>query len=156
MSAMNVYASNNDIFIVTDTYCHFKDESMNEVPLNFVTKVFVLPHLNCCFCSQGIGEFALAYFTFIQRKVIAIDIESLVDFTKSFFSLQHISELIRSQDNLGTIFLFGLNNSIQKLETYKIWFDTKKLKVEKLYILDDDLDRRIICKPSTISIEDFK
>jgi hypothetical protein len=121
MSSMNVYLSENKILIATDTYCH-KKENEKEQPINFVSKVFYLPQHKTVFACQGLAEFGLSFFAFVQRKAVASDLSSLLFYTKCFFNKNYLPPELRHL-NPGTLFFFGLNDKSNKLECHKLLFD---------------------------------
>lgn len=144
MSSFNAWLSNEKFIIATDTLCSLST-SYGNVVKNFLTKVYHLPQYKCCFTSQGLRDFGLEFFIFIQKEVKANNLHSLLEGIKSF-QLSDIYDEFEPSD-IGTIFLFGLNDDTCKLEMYKIYFDKLKLiHIETIvnYNIDEHI---IICKP---------
>ena len=77
MSSLIAYSNNNQFVIATDTFVHSKDDNRIQ-PINFCCKTIYLPHHKSCVAGQGIGEVLNQFFLFVQQKVIAKDIYSLI------------------------------------------------------------------------------
>jgi hypothetical protein len=117
MSSLIAFLGKNQFIIGTDTLVHSRIEGKN-VPINFFSKTFYLPQLKCCFAGQGSGEVINQFFIFVQQKVIAKDILSLITQAKEHFKYDN-QEIIENE-NLATLFLFGLNDNSINLECYKL------------------------------------
>jgi len=64
------------------------------------------------------------FFVFAQEKVIGRDVHSLVTQAAKHFRANAIAPI--EQDNLATLFLFGLNDTTKKLEVYKMSISNSK------------------------------
>ena len=145
MSAMNVWVTKDLIAITTDTYCHFKTDNGEEIPVNFISKVYQIPQHKSCFTNQGMRDFGMRYFNFVQTEVKAQDISTLISYTRNHFTIEDFY-LERPVDKIGTIFVFGLNDLTNRLEVYKIYFDEqRKINVSQL---GENIEPYFtICKP---------
>lgn len=83
MSAFNAWLSNEKFIIASDTLCSLST-SYGNVVKNFLTKVYHLPQYKCCYTSQGLRDFGLEFFVFIQQEVKAYNLYSLLESIKSF------------------------------------------------------------------------
>ena len=117
MSSLIAYSNNNQFVIATDTFVHSKDDNRIQ-PINFCCKTIYLPHHKSCVAGQGIGEVLNQFFLFVQQKVIAKDIYSLITQTTKHFKF-NLDQNIEG-DIIATLFVFGVNDLTNKLEVYKM------------------------------------
>jgi len=73
VSALDFVLSPKEVIIATDTLSRTKDGKS----LNFVSKIFPLPHLKSVICGTGSLNLMVDWFSFVQRQVIGKDITIL-------------------------------------------------------------------------------
>lgn len=146
MTAFNAILTGNTFYIATDTLCTMKTK-YGTVPKNTITKMYHIPQYLCCFTSQGLRDFGLQLFVFIQSEVKAQDLISLIEYCEKNFKISSQYDEIEPSE-IGTIFLFGVNLLKKKLECYKLFFNENRILIaEKLPDVDGG-GLKHITKPS--------
>jgi len=122
MTAFNAWLTNEKYIIATDTLCG-QTTHYGKIYRNFLTKVYHLPQYKCCFTSQGLRDFGLELFVYIQKEVKALAYTSLLESIKNFKISETYADM--PPNELGTVFIFGLNNETDRLGMSKIYFDSE-------------------------------
>lgn len=151
MTAFNAWLTNEKYIIATDTLCG-QSTRFGIIHRNFITKIYHLPQYKCCFTSQGLRDLGLELFVHIQKDVKASTYSSLIESIKAF----KISDMYKnvSPTEIGTIFLFGLNDVTDRLGMSKIYFDHEgSVLVEEVF--NNITGHNMLYKPIHDSI-DFK
>ena len=140
MSAILGYLKTDCFVIATDTFSHYK-ENNNLIPLSYCLKTILLPHHKSCFSVTGHSLIVSQLFSFIQNKVIAKDVSSLLNVIINHFKC-NISDAIIVEGMIGIIYLFGLNDKSEQLECHKI-----KVSVDGTLKYEREFEDVIIARP---------
>jgi|GEM_PF-4808744 len=127
MTAMNAWISKDAVAIATDTYCH-RTLDEKRTAINYMTKIYQLPHLKACFTNQGLRDLGLHLYNFIQTEVVAKDFESLIQYVKLYFTIDGFYEDL-PYNKIGNVFIYGFNDSTQEMEVVKVSFDEFRFTV---------------------------
>jgi hypothetical protein len=131
MTAFNGWFTNEKYIIATDTLCGL-NTPYGKVYKNFLTKIYHIPQYKCCFTSQGLRDFGLELFVFIQKETKAIGYSTLIESIKNFELSNAYDEM--PPDMIGTVFLFGVNDVTNRLGMSKIYFNqNREIIIEEIF-----------------------
>lgn len=74
MTAFNFLLEEKRVCIAMDTLML---RANKKTPFKYISKIFMIPHLNGVICGTGSADFVLKWYLFVQRSIIAKDIEHL-------------------------------------------------------------------------------
>ena len=101
MTAFNFLLEENRVCIGMDTLMISAD---TKAPFKYISKIFLLPHLNGVVCGTGFAEFILNWYLLIQSSIIAKDIDHL-----DLFASEALRKIAKNFTNefSATIYHFG-------------------------------------------------
>ena len=86
----------------------------NKCPLKYVSKFYLLPHLQCVICGTGILSLVIKWFEFIQNSMVFKNVEDLNTHVQGH--LKKISDELNIPINKSsTIYHFGVNKANNKI-----------------------------------------
>ena len=101
MTALNFLLEEKRVCVAMDTMML---NAETRTPLKYVSKIFMLPHLNGVICGTGFVNFIFNWYLFVQSSIIAEDIEHL-----DLYASEALNRLAQdfSFDFSVTIYHFG-------------------------------------------------
>ncbi|MHA1148948.1 MAG: hypothetical protein ACTSR8_11980 [Promethearchaeota archaeon] len=113
MTALIYHYERDLVFIAMDSLA--LDEQKN--PFKYVTKFYILPHLNCIVCGTGLFRMITKWIDFVQNSMIFKDVIDLNKQTPT--DLRKISNELELPDNgSSTIYHFGVDAKDKRMVAY--------------------------------------
>lgn len=103
MTAFNFLFEEDHVCIAMDTLMVLQDTKQ---PLNYTSKIYLLPHLDGVMCGTGLGPFVINWYLYIQSSIIAKDIVHLDTYASE--ALRKLADHFELTDECtATIYHFG-------------------------------------------------
>lgn len=140
MTALNYSLRKDQVILSMDTLVC--DEKL--MPINFMTKIFTLPHINCIIGGVGYRDLILDLYNYTQTQLVAKDVTLLNrEIAKK---LEVLGQEYKDSDSYSAIYIFGYNSSENVYEgyAYRQKNDFKSEKLEYLRACRPGIDTKKI------------
>lgn len=112
MTALNFMLHEEGAIIAMDTLSLL---ARNKKSFKFVSKMFLLPHMQCVICGTGNMVAIIDWFAFVQKNILSNGIYQLNELSKEVMP-QFMKE--HNEDNSCTIYQFGLHELDNKFHGF--------------------------------------
>jgi hypothetical protein len=112
MTALNFMLHEDGVIIAMDTLSLL---ARNKKPFKFVSKMFLLPHMQCVICGTGNMGAIIDWYSFVQKNILSNGIYQLNELSKKAIP-QFMKE--HNEDNSCTIYQFGLHELDDKFHGF--------------------------------------
>ena len=131
MSSLIFHTESKLAVVATDTLAMSLDQN---IPYNFMTKAYILPHLRLIVCGTGLGSFGIQWFTQINENLVVADIDNLNYHTpdalnKLWSSFKSAHKEI--EKTTSTMYHFGFSESDECIHSY-VYRSTNNFKSEHI------------------------